>query len=157
MELVRRELGERAEILCDDRNIVRRWPDGLPGARHLEPRRRARRLVGRRRRCAPSSSWSRHERNEIVPLTDRKEIWQRLLATLIRPMVTADWWQKEMDVLEQIVAEVPCYTMRFDKSGAIVPELETGRRAGAVSDYVRRVTRRRSGPSPRASAGSTSS
>ena len=29
MELVRRELGERAEILCDDRNIVRRWPDGF--------------------------------------------------------------------------------------------------------------------------------
>ena len=39
-------------------------------------------------------------------------------------MVTADWWHKEMDVLERIVAEVPCYTMRFDRSGAIVPELE---------------------------------
>ena len=31
MELVRRELGERAEILCDDRNIVRRWPRGYAG------------------------------------------------------------------------------------------------------------------------------
>jgi hypothetical protein len=29
-----------------------------------------------------------------------------------------------MNVLEQIVNEVPCYTMRFDKSGAIVAELE---------------------------------
>ena len=62
--------------------------------------------------------------NENVPLTDRKLVWQRLLATLIRPMVTADWWHKEMDVLEGIVDEVPCFTMRFDRSGAIVPELE---------------------------------
>jgi len=65
-----------------------------------------------------------HARNEIVALEDRKQIWKRLLATLIKPMVTADWWLKEMDLLGQVVAEVPCYTMRFDKSGAIVPELE---------------------------------
>ena len=63
-------------------------------------------------------------RNEIIPLTDRPEIWNRLLATLIRPMVTAEWWQKELDVLERLVNEVPCYTMDFDKSGAIVAELE---------------------------------
>jgi hypothetical protein len=46
-------------------------------------------------------------------LTDRKEIWRRLLATLIKPMVTAEWWQKEMDVLAQIVQEVPCYSRQF--------------------------------------------
>jgi hypothetical protein len=63
-------------------------------------------------------------RNEIVPLTDCKQIWKRLLATLIKPMVTAEWWQKELDVLERLVNEVPCYTMDFDKSGAIVAELE---------------------------------
>jgi hypothetical protein len=56
-------------------------------------------------------------------LTDRKEIWRRLLATLIRPMVTAEWWQKELDVLQEIVDEIPCYTMRFDRSGAIVAQL----------------------------------
>jgi hypothetical protein len=54
---------------------------------------------------------------------DRKEIWRRLLATLIKPMVTAEWWQKEMDVLEQIVKEVRCYVMKFDQSGAIVEVL----------------------------------
>ena len=62
-------------------------------------------------------------RNEIAPLPDRKEIWRRLLATLIKPMVTAEWWQKELDVLEQIVKEVRCYGMKFDQSGAIVSEL----------------------------------
>jgi hypothetical protein len=38
-------------------------------------------------------------------------------------MVTAEWWQEELDVLRQIVDEVPCYAMRFDKSGAIVEKL----------------------------------
>ena len=123
MELVRRELGERVEILCDDRNIVRRWPEGfrvhgtwshgdVPDVSSASAPLRAILFLEQ----------SAH--NEIVPLTDRKLIWQRLLATLIRPMVTADWWHKEMDVLEQIVDEVPCFTMRFDRSGAIVPELE---------------------------------
>jgi MoaA/NifB/PqqE/SkfB family radical SAM enzyme len=114
----------RAEILCDDRNIARRWDDGW-------------RVHG---------TWSHGDvsdvsaasgplravlflhqdsRNEIAPLTDRMEIWKRLLATLIKPMVTAEWWHKELDVLERLVSEVPCYTMHFDKSGAIVAELAT--------------------------------
>jgi hypothetical protein len=38
-------------------------------------------------------------------------------------MVTAEWWQKELDILERIVHEIPCYTMHFDKSGAIVEEI----------------------------------
>ncbi len=59
-----------------------------------------------------------------MPLTDRREIWKRLLATLIRPMVTAEWWHKEIDMLEQLVNDVPCYLMHFDKTGMILPELE---------------------------------
>jgi len=50
-------------------------------------------------------------------------------------MVTADWWHKEMDLLERIVNEAPCFAMRSDKSGAIVPELERlapRRRPGSV-------------------------
>jgi hypothetical protein len=34
-----------------------------------------------------------------------------LLTTQVRAMVTADWWQKELSILEQRVTEVPCYTM----------------------------------------------
>lgn len=37
--------------------------------------------------------------------------------------MTAEWLQKEMSVLEEIMDEVPCYTMQFDKSGAIVVQL----------------------------------
>jgi hypothetical protein len=114
----------RVEVLCDDRNIARRWPDdwrvhGTWSHGDVED-------------VSSSSAPLRailflqqETRNEIVPLNDRREIWKRLLATLIKPVVTAEWWRKEIDVLEQIVNDVPCYTMHFDKSGAIVDRLAT--------------------------------
>ena len=121
------------EILCDDRNVIRKHPplstagEGRGGGGW--------RVHGTwsHGTTADVSSTSAPLRailflqqdthNEITPLTDRKEIWQRLLATLIRPMVTAEWWQKELDVLEPIIKEVRCYSMKFDKSGAIVEKL----------------------------------
>jgi hypothetical protein len=38
-------------------------------------------------------------------------------------MVPAEWWKKELDILERIVADTEFYTMEFDKSGAIVDAL----------------------------------
>ncbi len=110
------------EILCDDRNIVRLMAD----------------------RWQLYGSWSHgdvpivsgshaplhgicfieqaHD-NTIFPLTDRNEIIRRLLGCLIRPFVTADWWKKTLDIIEKIMLQVPCYIMRFDKSGDIVKEI----------------------------------
>jgi hypothetical protein len=110
------------EILCDDRNIARRWDEGwrVHGTwSHGD-------LEDVSSASAPLGAilfLQQDSRNEVTPLTDRKEIRKRLLATLIKPMVTAEWWRKELDVLERLVNEVPCYTMNFDKSGAIVAEL----------------------------------
>jgi hypothetical protein len=112
----------QVEILCDDRNIVRRWKDGwrvhgtwshgdVPDVSSSSAPLRAILFL------------KQGPRNQIAPLTSHKEIWTRLLATLVKPMVTAEWWRKELDVLEQIVNEVPCYIMHFDKSGRIVAEL----------------------------------
>ena len=112
------------EVLCDDRNIARRWPDGwrMHGTwSHGD-------VADVSSSSAPLRALlflQQEARNEIVLMNDRREIWKRLLSTLIKPMVTAEWWQKEMNVLEQIVNEVPCYTMHFDKSGAIVDKLVT--------------------------------
>ncbi len=112
----------QAEILCDDRNIVRRWTDGW--------RVHGTWSHGEVPDVSPSSAplhailfLQQDTCNEIVPLTSRKEIWTRLLATLIKPLTTAEWWRKELDVLEQIVHEIPCYVMHFDKTGRIVAEL----------------------------------
>jgi MoaA/NifB/PqqE/SkfB family radical SAM enzyme len=132
-----------AEILCDDRNILRYWPGKTVGQKPTSTP-----AIGEKRNghgqwlvhgtwshgttadVSPSSAplcailFLKQDRlNKIEPLTDRKKIWHSLLATLIRPMVTAEWWQKELDILEHIVHEIPCYTMHFDKSGAIVEEI----------------------------------
>lgn len=118
-----RMLEGKAEILCDDRNVARLWKDGW--------RVHGTWSHGDVADVSPASAPLRailfleqDMRNAIEPLTDRKEIWKGLLATLIKPMVTAEWWHKEIDVIEQIVHDVPCYRMHFDKTGMIVPELE---------------------------------
>jgi hypothetical protein len=130
MGLVRAKLGDRVEILCDDRNIVRRWPagfDGGPPGFYVHGTWSHGDVPEVSSASGPLRAvlfLEQHAANELVPLLDRKQVWQRLLATLIRPVVTVDWWQKQMDLVERIVAEVPSYTMRFDKSGVIVGELE---------------------------------
>jgi len=113
---------DRAEILCDDRNIVRRGADGF-------------RVYG---------TWSHGEvpvvsaasaplravlflkqssDNCLVPVTDRREVLKRLLACVIRPMETTAWWRKTLSVVEALAREVPSYIMEFDKSGRIVEQL----------------------------------
>ncbi len=120
----------QVEILCDDRNVIRCWPSTDP--EHPEPEWRVHGTWshGTTDEVSPNSAPLRAicfleqaPDNTIIPLTERKMIWRRLLATLIRSVVTAEWWQHELATLEQVVASIPCYIMRFDKSGAIVPEL----------------------------------
>lgn len=120
---ITRMLAERAEILCDDRNIVRRWPQGF-------------RVYG---------SWSHGEvplvssasaplravlfiqkarHNRLTHLTNRQDIIGRLLSCLIRPLATADWWEKMLTLIEILAREVPCYEIEFDLGGKIVPLIE---------------------------------
>jgi MoaA/NifB/PqqE/SkfB family radical SAM enzyme len=119
----RLETGLDTAILCDDRNVVRRWPDGWrvhgtwnhsttadvsPGGAPLQAILFLKQAQG----------------NYLVPLTDRRLIWPYLLATVVRAAVIADWWQRELSILERLVSEARCYEMHFDKSGAIVSELD---------------------------------
>ena len=113
----------KAEILCDDRNIVRLWNGGwrVHGTwSHGD-------VADVSAASAPLRAilfLKQDRRNDLVPLNDRKRVWKELLATLVKPLATAAWWQKEIDVLECLIGDVPCYVMHFDKSGGIVPELE---------------------------------
>ena len=72
----------------------------------------------------PSLDLEKATENHLVPLDDRKEIVKKLLACLVRPLVTADWWEKMLTLVEKIAREVPCYILRFDKSGNVVDLLE---------------------------------
>ena len=122
MELLKAAPDLGATILCDDRNVIRKWPEGW--------RVHGTWSHGTTADVSPDEAPLRailflqqDKRNELVPFTNRTEIWKRMLATLIKPMVTAEWWHKELDVLERIVSETSFYTMHFDRTGAIVPEL----------------------------------
>ena len=61
--------------------------------------------------------------NEIVPFNDRKIIWKKLLRTLPYGVMTAELWQKQADIVQQLIANVPFFLIRFDKTEAIVSKL----------------------------------
>jgi len=127
------------EILCDDRNIVRRWPDGfrVHGTwSHGEVP-----IVSSS--SAPLSAillLRKANDNRLARLTDRKQILAALLGRVVRPVVDAGWWNKILDLLTAVAREVPCYEMRFDKSGEIVPALIDLARASG-SDLATRQAR----------------
>lgn len=110
------------EILCDDRNIVRRWESGwkLYGTWSHGTTRDVSAQI------APLSKIffiNQSPSNQIVPIFDKNIMWKKFLATLIRGVVTESWWKKELEVLTNLINEIPCYNMHFDKSGDIVHHL----------------------------------
>jgi MoaA/NifB/PqqE/SkfB family radical SAM enzyme len=113
----------KGEILCDDRNIVRRWPEGF--------RVHGTWSHGEVPLVSPASGplkaicfLHKSNRDHLGPLRDRKKIMGNLLSCLIRPVLSADWWDKMLPLVGALVREVPCYTMEFSQSGKIVAELE---------------------------------
>jgi MoaA/NifB/PqqE/SkfB family radical SAM enzyme len=111
------------EILCDDRNVIRRhgrdfrvygtWSHGdIPDVSGA---------------TAPLNAICFLEKaqvNELIPMKDKKEIARRMMGLLIRPLATAEWWDKSLNVADEITANVPCYVLRFDKSGKVVSLLK---------------------------------
>lgn len=116
--LVKMLKGE-AEILCDDRIIVREHPDGfrIHGTwSHGE-------IAEVSANSAPLRAilfLKKAEENSLLLLEDRQEIAKKLMACLIKPLITADWWEKSLTLLEKIAREIPCYSLNFDKSGKVV-------------------------------------
>jgi MoaA/NifB/PqqE/SkfB family radical SAM enzyme len=121
-------LQNRAVVLCDDRVIVRRWPEGfrlhgtwihgeVPNVCGLSAPLRAVFLL------------EQSLRNRIVETGHRRAALSRLLGCLVKPLATADWWDKAILLIDSLTREVPCYQLEFDKSGAIAAVLE---------DWIRR-------------------
>jgi hypothetical protein len=117
-------LKDDAELLCDDRNIVRKWPDGF-------------RIHGTWSHgdvpiVSPNSAPLRAimfleqaKENRLIPIDDAKEIMMgRLLTRVIKPLADADWWDKTLTLLEEMAHQVPCYIVRFDMSGEVVDLLK---------------------------------
>jgi MoaA/NifB/PqqE/SkfB family radical SAM enzyme len=62
--------------------------------------------------------------NRLVLLTDRKQIIRRFLACLIRPLASADWVDKMLDLTELVAEEVPCYLLHFNRSEEVIDILK---------------------------------
>ncbi|MFH1354799.1 MAG: radical SAM protein [Candidatus Omnitrophota bacterium] len=113
----------RAEILCDDRIIIRKKPDGFKIYGTWSHGDVPDVSVG----SAPLNAilfLEKSQDNKLIPLADKKEITKKLLACLIKPFVTADWWEKTLSLTERVIEKIPCYRLHFDKSGRIVELLE---------------------------------
>ncbi len=108
-----------ATVLCDDRIIVRQWPDGF----HIHGTWSHGDIPDVSGMGAPLEGiyfLSQADQNEVVPIPDTMDRMTRLLPCLIKALVTQDWWEKMFLLLERISAEVPCYVLNFDKSGEVV-------------------------------------
>ena len=113
----------QGEILCDDRNIIRRWQDGfrihgtwshgeLPDVSSAEAP-----LVG-------IFFLQQAKTNQLILINSMRERLDELLAHVVRPLLTADWWEKTLNLAGKIANEVPIYRLKFDKSGQVVDVLK---------------------------------
>ena len=114
---------DNAVILCDDRMIVRRKEEGF-------------RIYGNWSHgdlpeISPDSApltaimfLEQSSQNRLILMDNKREIVHNLLSCLVKPLVTVDWWEKVLTLVEKMAREVPCYTLQFDKSGKVVEVLE---------------------------------
>ena len=117
-----RMLRSRGTVLCDDRIVVRRWPDGFRIHGTWSHGDLAEVSPG----DAPLSALlflEKADGNTLVPLTQRREIAQRLVQYVVKALVTADWWEKILDLMDHLSGAVPAYRLQFDRSGRMADML----------------------------------
>ncbi len=119
-----KQLRGKGEILCDDRIIIRSWPDDI--------RIHGTWSHGELPDVSPSDAplkaifyLEKATTNQITAIDSRKDQLGNLLSHTIRPLTTANWWEKTIDLVNKITAEVPAYRLQFDLSGEIVKILQT--------------------------------
>jgi hypothetical protein len=115
-------LKDKGEILCDDRMILRKWDTGYKIHGNWSH--------GTLPIVSPSSApvkgiffLEQSNDNKIIPSQSSMENIKKILGCLIKPLESKDWWNKIFDLTEDIVQNIPCYRLQFDKSGKIYNEL----------------------------------
>ncbi len=113
---------DKAEILCDERIVVRKGQDGF--------RIHGTWTHGEIPIFSPSSSpltailfLSQASENRITPIQDKVHAIARLGACAFKPLATMDWWEKTLFFMEDLVDKIPCYRLDFDLSGKVIPLL----------------------------------
>jgi len=108
-----------AEILCDDRNIIRKTSNGYQlygtwshgDVKDISPN-----------SCRLKAIFflEKSSINAIEPITDKKTFVTKLIACLIRPISTSDWWNNSLDLLTDLSKSVPAYNLKFNKDPEII-------------------------------------
>lgn len=112
-------LGEYGNVLCDDRVIVRRWPDGfwVHGTwSHGEiPR-----VSSGRAPLRAIFFLKKAKINRLVPMEDKREVLHSLMFRIVRPLCTPEWWQSSLSLLSVLSQEVPAYRLEFTKDRRVL-------------------------------------
>lgn len=109
----------KAEILCDDRVIIRRKPDNfyVYGTwSHGE----VSDVSAGKGKLKALFFLKKSKENKIEPLENKKEITTNILDCIVKPLVTSDWWDKIITLAYNISREIPCYNLHFNKKGGVV-------------------------------------
>jgi MoaA/NifB/PqqE/SkfB family radical SAM enzyme len=117
-------LNKKIKPLCNDRNIVRKYPDGymIHGTWVYTENIQEIQAVS-----APLGAimfLEQAKENLIIPLENKLEITKKLLPCILRPIESTDWWNKTLNIVDELTQEIPCYRLRFDLTGRIVGQLE---------------------------------
>jgi hypothetical protein len=113
----------RAEILCDDRIVIRKGTEGfmVHGTwSHGE-------VPDVSSSSAPLTAiffLRKSGENRLVPIPKKQDVVSGLLSCLIKPHATAGWWERTLGLVGDISRRVPCHELLFDKSGKIVDVLD---------------------------------
>ncbi|MDD4899578.1 MAG: radical SAM protein [Candidatus Omnitrophica bacterium] len=112
-------LKDDAQILCDDRIIVRKCKNDFK-AYGTWSHGDCPTVSGKSVPLTALLFLEKAKKNRLIPLKDKNEATKRVLSCLIKPFVTTDWWDKTLVLVDDIVENVPCYIQRFNKDKEIV-------------------------------------
>ena len=116
---ITRMLKNKGTVLCDDRIIVRKQPDGF----YVHGTWSHGDIPDVSPASAPLAGiffLHQSDVDHISKVADRTAAMKCILPCLIKPFVTARWWHCMLDVVEEMTTHVPCYDLSFNKKGGIV-------------------------------------
>ena len=113
----------RAEPLCDERNIIRKWPDGYQ-VHGVWANKDLSDVSATSSPLGAIMFLEQSNENRVSPIGNRIDIIKRLLTCVLGPAESAEWWDKSLKIMGDIAKDIPCYRVNFDLSGQIVKLIE---------------------------------
>jgi hypothetical protein len=63
------------------------------------------------------------EENSTQLIEEKSEVFERLIPCIVTPLETREWWDMLLNTVERVMDVVPCYILKFDKSGRVFDTL----------------------------------